>query len=272
MPVVSSRTLRESGLSGRAIATAVADARLIRLRTGWYATPGTSVEVITAVRCGGSLSCGAALRSHGVWVVRRDVHVRVSPSARVHGRTTRLHRMHGDSHDGIDDVMTALVVAIRCMPFEEAVCALDSALQLGMISRSAARSRFTSPGESRVLAAADRRSESGIETLARLRLRSRGIRVRVQVAIAGIGRVDLLVGDRLVIETDGDTWHSTAEQREHDRRRDSALISRGFLVMRVGYARVMNEWDGFLKEVLAVVRRDEHLWRRIHAAGVSGVR
>ena len=121
--------------------------------------------------------------------------------------------------------------------------------------------------DERLLALADGRAQSGLETLARLRLRSRGLKIRVQVTIPPVGRVDLLVGDRLVIELDGDEWHSTREQREEDRRRDSALVARGYLVMRAGYHRVLDDWDAFEREVLAVVRRREHRWRAVHHVG-----
>jgi very-short-patch-repair endonuclease len=155
---------------------------------------------------------------------------------------------------------------------EHAVCALDSALQLKLISRSQARWLLATPKGRRIYDLSDGRSQSGLETLARLRLRSLGLRVRVQVKISDIGRVDLLIGDRLVIELDGDQWHSTPEQREEDRRRDSAMVALGYLVLRAGYWRVLDDWGGFEREVLAVVRRKDHLWhgrlrRPVHGVG-----
>jgi very-short-patch-repair endonuclease len=194
--------------------------------------------------------------------------VRVSPARHVVGTAPRIHRLDGRSENGVDDVITALIVATACMQTEHAICALDSALQLGKVSVALAQSRLLGARGRRVVGLADGRSQSGIETLTRLRLRSLGIRLRVQVAVEGVGRVDILVGDRLVIELDGDAWHSTVEQRETDRRRDSALVALGYLVIRAGYWRVLTEWDGLEQEVLAIVRRDEHLWRNIHPGRV----
>ena len=271
MPLATYQRLRRSGYSRRAIDSALQAGDLVRVRTGWYASPDTAPDILTAVRCGGSVTCGSALRLRGVWVMDSGLHVRVPPDARVHGNGPRIHRLGGHSRDGVDDVTTALAVSALCMSLNEAVCAFDSAVQLGIVTMSTVRPLLTSPRGAKLLRLIDGRSESGIETLVRLRLRSRGISVRVQVKIAGISRVDLLIGDRLIIEVDGDEWHSTAEQREADRRRDSALIAQGYLVLRVGYWRVINEWAGFDSEVLAVVRRDEHLWRRNHPARAHDV-
>lgn len=42
----------------------------------------------------------------------------------------------------------------------------------------------------------------------RLRLRRRKVELRTQVTIADVGRVDLLVGERLVIEVDSKEHHT----------------------------------------------------------------
>jgi len=264
--------LRDAGLSRGSIDRAVRERSLLRVRRGWYATPDVDADVLHAVRCGGSLTCSRALRAHGVWVAAAaPLHVRVAPASHLLAPAPRVHFLSGTSRNGVDDVETALAVAARCLPFEHAVCAIDSALNRGLTTSAALEAAWATPGGRRLLADTDRRSESGLETLARLRLRSRRLRVRVQVLIAGVGRVDLIVGDRLVIELDGDRWHSTAEQREEDRRRDSALVARGYLVMRAGYQRVMHDWRGFEGEILTIVRRDEHLWRVIHRAGLHNL-
>ncbi len=62
-------------------------------------------------------------------------------------------------------------------------------------------------------------SESGTESKVRLLLRTRRIGHRPQVYIARVGYVDLLVGDRLVVEIDGAAYH-TGPEFEEDRRRD----------------------------------------------------
>jgi very-short-patch-repair endonuclease len=195
-----------------------------------------------------------------VWVVDDELHVRVGASARLHGMAPRIHRHDGISREGVDDLSTALLMASKCLSTSLATCALDSALHLGLITRSQAHSLLTTAKGRRIVELSDGRSESGIETLARLRLKSLGLHLRVQVRIQGVGRVDLLIGERLVIELDGDAWHSTRTQREEDRRRDSALVARGYLVMRAGYWRVLEDWKSFEREILTIVRLREHRW------------
>jgi very-short-patch-repair endonuclease len=268
MPVWSLEELRRSGVTRHQLRRLVDGGRLRRVRVGWYADATADREVFAAIRCGGTQTCRAALRRHGVWVTSGTVppHARLEPHARRHDDMP-IHRSTGDSEGGIDEPVTALRAGLRCLPDEESVCAIDSILNSKLASRARLERELTTPGARRLLALADGRAQSGLETLARLRLRSRGLKIRVQVPIPPAGRVDLLVGDRLVIELDGDEWHSTRKQREEDRRRDSALVARGYLVMRAGYHRVLDDWDAFEREVLTVVRRREHRWRAVHRVG-----
>ncbi len=63
-----------------------------------------------------------------------------------------------------------------------------------------------------------------------------------------------------MLELDGERWH----QFENDRRRDRALIVRGYVVIRASYAQVMEEWPLVEAQILELVRRREHLWRAPH--------
>ena len=267
MPIITYQELRNTGASRAAIERMLRNGALFRVRDGWYASQDTPLDVVTAVTAGGTLTCRGALRVHGIWTTAGPSHVRVAPKGRVHGRSARIHRLPGSAIGGVDDLPTAIRVAVSCLPLEDSVCAIDSVLNRGAMSLVALEAVLDTPRGRRLLGLADGRSESGLETLARVRLRACRVKVRTQVVIPGIGRVDLVVGERLIIELDGDEWHSTAEQREKDRRRDSALTALGYLVMRAGYSRVMDDWKSFEQEVLAVVRRREHYWRFVHRVG-----
>ena len=103
---------------------------------------------------------------------------------------------------------------------------------------------------------------SGLETLARLHLRGHNLQVRSQVQIMGVGRVDLVVGDRLVLELDSRAHHTDHDAYERDRARDLELVRRGYLVVRVTYLQVMTGWANVERAILEITRRGEHRWQR----------
>jgi very-short-patch-repair endonuclease len=264
MRIYSTRRLRDGGLSARQISRQVASGRLTRLRRGVYAGEGADPLVESAVRIGGRLTCVSALAHYGVWTMPfPDVHVRVASGVVAsRGPDRRLHWTHDRLDDArwIDDPLTALALAVECLDLRAAVVVIDSVVNRRILDADVVvRMLLTTPRGRRLLKLHDGRAESGIETLARLALRSRNLRVRTQVEIAGIGRVDLLIGDRLILETDGREWHADFER---DRARDRALVARGYLVIRASYRQVMTEWALVEEQILTLVRRREHLWRR----------
>jgi very-short-patch-repair endonuclease len=161
----------------------------------------------------------------------------------------------------VDTVESALEVAINCVGRIEAIVAIDSAIQTRLISRQIAESicRKT-PRGCTLIPHLDGRAESGIETIARIRLRALRIKLQPQVSVPGIGRVDLLIGDRLVLELDGRAWHDRPGDFERDRARDRALTTAGFLVFRASYSQVMDGWPTLERQILTLVRRREHIW------------
>ncbi|CAN5379938.1 hypothetical protein BH11ACT3_BH11ACT3_15720 [soil metagenome] len=162
---------------------------------------------------------------------------------------------------GIESCVEALEQLYRCGPAIATVVAADSALNLGLISMAEVRQALgDSRRARRVIARVDGSSESGTETIARVALRGLRVAVRTQVAIAGVGRVDLVVGDRLVIELDSRAWHDKEDSYEEDRRRDAALVARGYLVMRFTYRRVIGDWPRVESEIRDVIRRGDHRW------------
>lgn len=85
-------------------------------------------------------------------------------------------------------------------------------------------------------------SEAGTESLARYRLQSKQVKVRSQVSIPGVGRVDLLVGNRSIIEVDGEEFHHSSEQFHRDRERDMEALRLGYLTLRLTYRHVVHDW------------------------------
>jgi very-short-patch-repair endonuclease len=265
--------LRSRGVSDRRIAEAVSAGRLARLRRGWYAVPGVPSALHSAVAAGGRLGCVSALAWHGVWTLQRATHVCIPRGAHraPTPQVTHWRRMQRLSPATIvEPAAEAFDQFSRCGTDREIVVAADSALHCGVLSESDVAEVLgrTRRGR-RLLSRVDSRAESGTETLMRLGLRARGIRVRSQVTIPGVGRVDFVIGDRLVVEVDGRTWHDTESTFESDRRRDAALVALGYIVMRFSYRRVMDELDAAVGEILAVIHRREHRWRARHW-GTSG--
>lgn len=140
--------------------------------------------------------------------------------------------------------------------------ALDSVVNLRLMERDELDRLFA--GASRRVHAVLERidlAESGPETLVRMRLRSLGLRVRSQMVIDGVGRVDLVVGDSLVIEVDSVSHHTDLDAYRRDRERDRRLRAMGYVPVRLTYDQVLNRWPEVEADILAMVRRREHLRR-----------
>ena len=261
--VFSSAELHKIGHDDWRIRKLVRDGMLIRLRAGWYATPVADAVVAEAVRMGGALSCVSALKCHGLWVPPGydRVHVRVSK----HGKHKRALFCQGPGRPlpvvtALDPIPISLGCAVKCMTDEDWIAVCDSALNKD--------SRMTIPDlqcemgvvPSRVrdlMAKCDPRSQSGTETLTRLRLRAAGFTVHVQPEIPEVGWVDLRIG-RLLIECDSERHHTSLENYRNDRRRDRNALRGRWLTMRITYDDVLYGWDDVLADVRAIARTGRH--------------
>ncbi|WP_241472084.1 endonuclease domain-containing protein [Mycolicibacterium neoaurum] len=231
----------------------------MRLRRGWYAGPTADPQVVRAVSAGGVLGCTSALRLGRVWILDPALHVRYSKRARRPGvRSCHPYRLDPPIRAAVDPVDIAVASAANCLDAEQLVIVLDSMLNKRMIEMADARSIVAASPLARLNLAerCDARSESGTETIIRLRLRALGIRLRTQVDIPGVGRVDFLVGRRLIIEADSREHHLPNYQ--NDRTRDRVATSLGFLVIRLTYEDVVYRWDVVVEDILAVIRRRVH--------------
>lgn len=267
-------TLRQDGHSTAQIRAAATRGDVHRLRKGWVAVADAPADVVRAVTLGGRLACLSAARYHGLWVpdVDNELHVSLPRHAgRVFGDLAEC-TAHWDSASWHDEAATVESVeglvrqVLLCCDRETAIVIIDSALNRRALSHAALRrlvgglpSRFAS-----VLSEVDSASESGLETLCRVRLRGLGASIRSQVTIPGVGRVDLLIGDRLIVEADGREWHEGSTAFHADRTRDLALLRLGYIVVRVSYALVVTEWKLVELTVRALLGRREHLWSAAH--------
>jgi very-short-patch-repair endonuclease len=271
--VAERRQIIAAGFSPRAIASALRSAEITRIRRAWFATVAASAEQRAAVRIGGRLGGPSALPYHGIWrPPGRSLHVSLAPNA------SRLRNVEiGDAivrhwSDPGSAVVTSpawrvdLVTAVRqtldIVEADIAVAVLDSALHTGSLSLAEAGALCaTSPPRLRHIGALlDSRAESGIESLVRVRLVQAGVGAEPQVVIPDVGRVDLLVGDRLVVEVDGREFHGH-DRFEQDRARDLELAARGLRAVRLSYRQVVHDWNATEDALLRLVDAGEHLAR-----------
>lgn len=254
--VVSAAQLRAAGWSHPQIAAQ----GWLRVRRGWYATRSAEPLVVRAVSAGGVLGCVSVLRRSGIWVPDSTLHVRFSERARRGGTVRSCHpyRLDPPIVGAVDPMDIAVAAAANCLNPEGLVVVLDSLLNKRMITMADARTVVAASRFAHLDLAerCDGRSESGTETLIRLRLRALGIRLRSQVVIPAVGRVDFVVGERLIIEADSREHHLPRYQS--DRTRDRKAIALGFLVLRLTYEDVVYRWDTALADILSVIRRRAH--------------
>ena len=254
--------LRDAGFSERALDRALAAGEVRRVRRGWVALPGADPMQIAAARAGVVISCISQARRLGLFVLEEPI---VHVAARAHsGRaptaTAVVHwgkplvPRHPDLlSDAIENV---LVLAARCQPREAALAIWESALRKELVDREAI-ARLPLPASVRgLLDAAQPWADSGLESFALPRLRWLGLPMVRQVWIAG-HRVDLLIGECLVLQIDG--GHHVGAQREQDIAHDAELMLMGYHVIRVGYRQMVDGWpivqDVIMRAVAAGLHR-----------------
>jgi very-short-patch-repair endonuclease len=270
--------LLTAGISERELTDAVRTRRLLRPRKGWYVLPSTPADLIAAVRVGGRATCVTALRVHRIWVTDRPsrVHVAVHRQASrlrsvgdrrrrqvvvrdavVHwAETARPRRAEGSRL--VEPPLAALRDAIGCLRGDDLFASVESALHTGVVSPVAwSRMLETLPSDRRAdLEPATALSGSGVESIFVRRIRRLPVRVvvRQQVQI-GRDRVDVVIGERLVVELDSRRWHDPAA----DRARAARLTIAGYAVLRFDYDLVLFDWDTVERAVIASLIRGDHL-------------
>jgi len=262
--VARRRELESAGFSGAQIAGAVRSNAIRRARIGWYVGIDIEETCVSAIRVGGRLASLSAARSYGLWVPPFEgIHVSVSPGqSRFRSVPPEVHllwdghQLNPSPRTRVSLLDTLTQVATH-EPGETCVSVVDSALNQGLVTladvegigRRIPRRKLAS------LALVDALSESGIETLARVRLRAIGLDPRVQVAVASGVRVDLMLNDSLVIELDGRETHTGVEYFERDRQRDAVLNAAGYRVLHFSYRQVMYDWASVESTILLVLRQ-----------------
>lgn len=222
---------------------------VIRARQGVYALPDTPADLVHAATHGGTIGCCTAGSMHGLWILEipAEPHVWMGTAGTPRIRCTEC-RIHWDA----GTVTVGELPPVANVLLQIAVCAGDDTFFAAL--ESALRQSLLAPGDVAWLwkhlpvrmrwlvgfARAD--ADSGLESLIRLRLHRIGISVRTQVMIPGVGEVDFVIRDRLIIEADGRANHDGHALRVKDLRRDAAAAAQGYQTLRFTYEMIVHDW------------------------------
>jgi very-short-patch-repair endonuclease len=262
--VMRVRALVDAGWSRRAIDQALRAGAIARVRNGWVCTPSADPLLCVAARHGIQLTCVTQARRLGLWVLKDEgVHVaahghagRVGPVGAVVHWSRPLVPRHPDVL--VDPIENVLGLVATCRPYETALAVWESALNKGLVDVKALRRLRLPPAARRLALEATPFADSGLESFAVPRLRWLKLPMRRQVWIGG-HRVDLLIGDRLVLQIDG--GHHVGAQREADIAHDAALTLLGYHVIRVGYRQMIDRWHEVQDSIMRAVAQGLHLAR-----------
>lgn len=267
LPAWTRPELRDRGLSRRALERLISEGTLRPAGRRWLVERSCPEDVAASLRAGHRLTCVSALRHHGAWSPLIDRRHETAP--RCSCATTRETAPHRYLHAWPDDapicpIPLSLRHAACCLAPDSAAVLFESVLARRLLHPDTVEDVLIAlPDRYRIpLGRLNPRAESGTETLVRRYLERRRVRVRAQVRIDGVGRVDLLVGDRLVIECDSRQYHTAMEQYADDRRRDLALHRRGFVVVRLTWEMVMLRWESTRRDLDDLLRQRRHVHRR----------
>ncbi len=242
--------LKRRGVTEAELTRAVRSGDIIRPRQGVYALRDAPVETVHAAEHGGTIGCSAAGALHGLWIldVPPETHVWMGGAGtpRRNRDACRVHWDEGTVRVGVPaPIRNALLQMLDCAGEDAFFAALESALRKALLSaRDMAWLARRLPLDQRwLLAFARADADSGLESLIRLRLHRIGITVRSQVVIEGVGEVDFVIGDSLIIEADGRENHAGSSARVKDLGRDAVASALGYETLRFTYAMVVHDWQ-----------------------------
>lgn len=273
--VYRKKHLIQLGFDDATISRMLANGDLTRLRPWWYSSRTRDETVASAVRDGGVSTCVDALTFYGLWVPP--------------GNGGKLHLRRGRHHSGkhpacrpivgpeysanepVDPIALALKYATGCLPPDEWIAVADSYMNSHRLTIGELRAELGNVGATveRWINRTNPMSQSGTESIARVRFESAGFRVVVQPPIARIGHPDMRIG-RLLIECDSMLYHSNRDDYVRDRHRDRQAIIDRWLPLRLTYDDILYGWADVLADVQCITRTDRHRIRNPGGPAASG--
>jgi very-short-patch-repair endonuclease len=256
--VTKASALRAAGFTHTARDKALAAGRIVRIRRGIYSLPRQAGAIGMALDHNALLTCLSAAPAYGLWTLQEAGTVHLSPGHKMTPPGTLAHgRCPHPTHPwlpvaGLADV---LIHALRCLPELESLVMVQCAAQRGDITVEFLHRKLPGNRNARARAVLDNvipRADSILEVLANFHFRRAGLYVRRHVELPGVGEVDFLIEECLVVETDGGS-HLEPRQVKKDRKRNNATVIGGRLGLRYGYDDVVNHPQRMVAEVMAVL-------------------
>ncbi len=213
--------------------------------------PEACAPLMSAIAHGGVLGCLSAARHRGLWVLDEGDEVHVWLPSRHQYRhigcacVTHADEGHAGERFESPPVRQVLRQVLGCRGVEQFFVTLESALRREMLTAADLlwlREHVTIEARAAMDIARDD-ADSGLESLLRWRLRHLGLEVRTQVRVFGVGIVDAVIGDRLLIEVDGRAGHHGVDERHKDLVRDANAAIWGYCTLRFDYAMVIHDWE-----------------------------
>lgn len=260
-----------AGFPVAVLRTFVRAGRARMIRPAWVALVGARADLVTAAEAGGRVSCVSLARARGWWMpedVDPNLHLHLTPgsgSARLPDDwpgvlhwTKPLVPCDRQLTATVEDALAQIAV---CLPFDTALVLWESAAKRESLAAEALRNvRWTSCAARELAEAVTGLSDSGLETLVVIPLRRWGLHVRQQMVLAG-RPVDVLVGDRLVLQIDGYEHHSSSAQRARDIAHDAELRLRGYTVLRFSYGQIVRDWPAVERRIKRALAAGLHVAR-----------
>ncbi|TFC49415.1 DUF559 domain-containing protein [Cryobacterium sp. TMT1-21] len=279
LQIAETGALNAAGANWRVLRGAVENGFLVRARRGHYALPGTDAHILEAVRLGGRLACVSAAAHAGIFALDSTfAHIHLDANAsRLRAPHDRLQQLTADNRDGVElhwggllaptagtefsvALTDSLVQIFRCQQPRSAIASLDNALHQRQTTSQDVTAIFAAlPGDLQYLRPLiDARSESGQETLLRFVVREAGFDFDIQVEISGVGRVDMVVEGRIVVEADSRQHHDGWEAHVRDRSRDRVLAALGYLSLRVLYRDIVHHPERIVAAITGLLSATGH--------------
>ncbi|MFJ4037558.1 DUF559 domain-containing protein [Microbacterium sp. NPDC090007] len=266
--IVHRQQILDAGIPPGRLRAAITRGEVDRVKRYWVATTTAPTALVSAARASGRLACISAATLRGWWipegvgaslhvVVKRDGHA--PPADIVTHWSAPLVPL--PAHHLVESIPDCLEHVASCLPFEQALVVWESALRHERLHPDVvAKMSWRTPPAKRLASIATGRSDSGLKTIFVVRLTPWGVPIRQQVLIAG-HRVDVLIGDRLIVQLDGFAYHSTPQDRQRDLAHDRDVIARGYTVLRFSYRDVVSDWAGVERTVTTAIAQGLHLAR-----------